>query len=346
MNKTTIILTIVVAMMVFGCKNEQQAADKKTTAVKEIRVEIIEAKASKPEIVFNYSGIIIPYRNTPLSFQLPGRVESIYVDEGDVVRQGQILAELDKTTVESSRQMALATQQQAQDAYERLKKVYDKGSLPEIQWQEIKNKLQQANSALKIAEQNLKNTKITAPKNGVIGSRSVEAGSIVVPGISVFDLLNINNVYVRISVPENEIRKIQKEQSAKVSIPAVSAEAFNAKVEKIGVTANLISKTYEVKLAIDNRDLQIKPGMACNINISVGNGGNAISLPYRAVIQDSHNQNYVYKIEQISKKAKRQHVEVAEFFNNEVKIAEGVSIGDLVVVNGQHKLHDSADVIF
>ena len=101
---------------------------------------------------------------------------------------------------------------------------------------------------------------------GVIGSRNIELGSNAMPGVPAFELVNINTVYVKISVPENEITKIQKGMKADVIIPAVSSEAYPGVVDKIGVLASTISKTYEVKLKVQNKGLVIKPVWPAMLN--------------------------------------------------------------------------------
>ena len=176
MKRVTIILSITAVMTLIGCKKERSSESHLMQRSKEIRVETIIATSDESEKILNYSGIIVPYMKTSLSFRLPGMVERIYVDEGDQVRKDQILAELDKATIKSSYEMALAMQYQAQDAYDRLKKVYDKGSLPEIQWEEIKSQLKQANSSLEIASQNLEKTVIISPKSGIIGLKTQKLG--------------------------------------------------------------------------------------------------------------------------------------------------------------------------
>jgi RND family efflux transporter MFP subunit len=345
MKRTNLYVSLMTIIIMLGCSGRKETDIGKRQNTKEVRVETMVVTAENPDVMLNYSGIIVPSVKTSLSFQLPGQVKKIYAEEGDQVRQGQLLAEIDRTTFESSLQMALALQNQAHDSHERLKTVYEKGSLPEIQWEEVKSKLQQANSSVAIAEQNIRNCLIKAPADGVIGSRNIEVGSTTVPGISAFDLLTIDKVYVRISVPENEISKFKKGQKALVKIPAIGQDQFKAEVDKIGVMANMISKTYEVKLMIDNPRQLIKPGMACDINMSIPEE-ESISLPYEAVIKDFNDQEFVYLIEPSTGKAKKQIVEVGEFFNNELKVTSGLHVGDVVVVSGQHKLHDNADVIF
>jgi RND family efflux transporter MFP subunit len=344
MKRTTIILSIAASMIVLGCEHEQGSKGKQKPGSKEIRVETITAEKEQPGKVLEYSGIVIPSVSTPLSFLLPGMVKKIYVDEGDQVRKGQLLAELDKTTAESSYQMSLAMQTQAQDAYDRLETVYKKGSLPEIQWEEVKSKLEQVNSAETIAKNNLDNCTIKAPVDGIIGSRKMEIGSTVIPGISVINLINIEKVLIRISVPENEINKIKKGQFASVVIPAISQEKFPAKVEKIGVVANQLSRTYEVKLLVENPKLTIKPGMVCNIALNATVSNQFITVPIKTLLKDVDSHHYVFVIDRQTNTVIKTAVEVGEILQNNVQILDGISEGDLLITGGQHKVLDQ-DVV-
>ena len=346
MKKVNLFLNLAFVLSVISCQQENKTEKNTTENSERIRVQTAVVQVSDSIKQFNYSGIITPAVSTKLSFQLPGSVAKIYVEEGDKVQKGQVLAELDNTSYRSTYKAAQAMQEQARDAYTRLKTVYEKGSLPEIQWEEIKSKLEQANSAEAIAGKNLDNCKITAPSNGIIGSCDIETGSSVMPGITVIDLVDINEVFVRISVPENEINKLIKGQKAFIVIPAISQNKIEGKVEKIGVLANLISKTYEVKIRIKNPDLKIKPGMVCDVNLNIKKEENIITIPSQAVIKDSDNKNYVFLIDRKSKEAKKQEVMVGEFSNNNLNILSGLKEGDLIVINGQHKLSTNSYVVY
>ena len=340
-----VILTFATAITMIGCSAEKEQSTTQYVETKSIKVETSIAKSNQKIDHLNYTGAIIPSSTTPLSFQLPGLVQNIYVSEGDVVKKGQVLASINKKSFQSTSDMATASQKQAQDAYERLKQVHDKGSLPEIQWQEMNANLAKANAAAEIAQQNLNNCNITAPINGVIGTRDVEIGSTATPGISVFKLVTIQKLYVRIAVPETEIRKIEKGQTAQITIAAVSTESFTAVIKNIGVIANPFSKTYEVKLVMDNPKMIIKPGMACDIDLETTSITSAISVPYHSVIQDEKNKNYVYTVNKSNNTVTKQYVEIGLFSNNELIVTKGLSEGDLVVVVGQQKLHDQSTVI-
>jgi len=302
-----------------------------------IKVETQIVRKVEPDEALDYTGAIIPIVSVPLSFKLVGTVSAINVDVGDAVRANQFLAAVDKISYESSYKSAVAAQHQAQDAYNRLKKVYDKGSLPEIKWEEAQAKLKEANAAEKIAKRNLENCELSAPSSGVIGKRELEVGANTTPGIPVFELVEIQDVYVKIAVPENEISKVKKGQKARVVIKATGNEQYEAIVEKIGVVANMVSKTYEVKLRMKNPGLTARPGMVCDVDLKVGKQDEVIAIPYQAVITEG-DKSIVYVVNKQQKIAQKRDVSTGNFINNKIEIVTGLAVGDEVVIHGQHKL--------
>ena len=339
-----IIYLFFASVVMLSCTEKKTGPGTNEETGKGILVKVSEVKSQGVDFILNYSGTAEPVLTVPLSFQLLGTVEKIYVDEGDQVKKGQLLAEIDKSSYQSSYNAALAMQQQAGDAYERFEKVYRKGSLPEIKWEEVKSKLEQANSTAKIAKKNLENCSITSPINGVIGKRTIENGENTTPGISVFDVISTDHIYVRISVPEDEINKINKGQVARVTFPALGEKVFEAVTEKVGVEANRISRTYEVKLRIKNDDREIKPGMACNIDLPLDEDPAILLLPAKAVMKDERGTNYVFVVSKQVQEAKRINIQTDGIINNQLAVSSGVAPGDLLIVEGQHKLSDGMKI--
>ena len=342
-----VILTISIAS-ISSCTNNNTkphaALNSANNAV--IRVEVIKVKSAADNDKLSYSGTTTPVVTTPLSFLLPSSVVAIHAEEGDVVKKGQLLAELNSTSYTNAHNATLASEQQAQDAYNRLKTIHDKGSLPEIQWEEIKAKLVQAKSANQIALQNLSNCKLKAPSDGIIGVRNIEIGTNSIPGNPVFNLVSLHEVYVKVSIPENEISQIKRNQSTSIKIPALGGQSFNGKVEKIGVLANPISKTYEIKIRIPNPQMNIKPGMGCDVIVDTEPTEELLAVPYQSVIKDEKGQTFVYTVLPKSNTVTKQPVKLGSFSNNSIEVLSGLSQGDLVVSSGQHKLYPKAEVIF
>jgi RND family efflux transporter MFP subunit len=341
------IIVIASLTLVYSCQTkEDQNKSENNNSIAPVKVAVQKVTTGTSSNKLTYNGNVVPETTIPLSFILPGTVISVKAEEGDWVKKGQILAELNNTSYKNAYQGTLATQKQAQDAYDRLKTVHDKGSLTEIRWEDVKTKLEQAKSANQIALQSLSNTTLKAPSDGYIGMRNIEIGETAIPGDAIFNLVSINEVYVKLSVPENEINKINKEQDASIVIPALGSEIFTGKVEKIGVVANPISKTYEVKIKIANQQMKIKPGMACDIEINISATNDVIAVPYQCVLKGDNGQNYVYIVDSQTKTASKKAVKLGSFINNEIEIVSGISIGDLIVTEGKQKLSDQAKVIF
>lgn len=344
MKKIALYLLVVIIFISCQSKEENNKISEKKSDI--IKVEAIAAKQSLHKYNLKYSGIVEASVSIPLSFQVPGMITKLLVDEGDLVYKGQKLAEVDKASLQSSYKAALATKEQAQDAYNRLKKVHDKGSLPEIKWEEVKAKLEQANSMAYVAQQNLANCTLIAPSAGIIGTRNAEVGENIMMGVPIMTLISIDNVLIKVSVPENEINRIKKNQKADIKIQAIGSEDYEGEVKKIGVVANTISKTYEVKIQLSNSEHKIKPGMVCDVKLNIDNEQYSIAVPYQSVQKDDAGKRFVFVINKQNNSVKKQLVETGSFVNNQLTILSGIKKGDLVVVSGQHKLKNNAKIIF
>lgn len=342
-----IIKLLLCSTLLLSCRNNQVGTtDISKEQLPETKVKLCEVKTSNDSLNLNYNGLIEPITRVPLSFQLPGTVIKIAVDEGDRVRKGQILAEIDKTSYQSAYNAAIATQQQAQDAYNRMKKVYDNGSLPEIKWEDVKSKLEQANSSAQIAKKNLEDCVIKSPIDGTVSDRSIEAGASATPNLTCLQVFSTDGLYAKISVPGNEINRIEKGQKATVTIPGLNELTYDSEADKIAASADAIAKTFEVKFKLQTNSTELKPGMICNVKIPLATESAPILIPIQAVMKDAHGQNYVFLVDKQEKIAKQQVVKTGGIINNMLCIRAGLHTGDWFVVEGQHKLTNNDRVNF
>ena len=252
-----------VLMALCGCGEKKQATVEQTVRVK---VQEIHAEAVNGEQGF--SGTIEEASGASLSFAAAGTIKRIYVDEGQMVRQGQLLAELDPTTLQNAYTISKTSLEQAQDTYNRMKELHDAGSLPEMQWISIENQLKSAMASEAMSKKSLNDTKLYAPFSGYIASRDGEIGQNAIPGSPIVKLVNIGSVKVKISVPENEVQRIAKGSSMKIIVPALSNREFSGRVTERGVSADPRSRTYE-----DNKTFVwvVNGGKALKREITINN---------------------------------------------------------------------------
>jgi len=337
MKKT--ILLILTALSFMGCnhKIEERAADP--------QVVIAEVTKVKGSTNLHYSGSIEAFQTIPLTFQTSGTVLKVLVSAGDAVRKGQLLATVDKADAQSMYELSNAKYKQAKDAYNRLKEVHDNGSLPEIKWVEMESNLQQAQSSVAIAKNNLSKSSLYSPDNGIIGKRNIEPGMASIGSVlAPLELIKIESVYVKIAVPENEINKIKKGQKAQFNVSALDNQTFDGIITNVGVVADQISRTYEVKITVKNSALLLKPGMVCDVNLGITANKEILTVPYQAVDKDKDNNSFVYIVDQTQKIAKKRIIHIGNYQNDNIEVLSGLDLGEKVVTEGKEKLSDNCKI--
>jgi len=333
------VVYVVLGILAIGCTQA------KTDSQVDPKVEISAVQEVTSSGDLQYSGTIEASQTIPLSFQTQGTVLKVLVNAGDQVRGGQLLAVVDKADAQSMYEMTAAKYQQAKDGYDRLKQVHDQGSLPEVKWVEMESNLQQAQSSLSLAKNNLNKCNLYAPESGVIGKRNIEPGMSSVGNInSPIELVKINTVYVKVAVPENEINLIKKGQKAAFSVSALNNEQFEGTVTNVGVVADAVSRTYEVKITVANSRMELKPGMVCDVKLGVQAKRSVVGVPFQSVDKDDTNNNYVYVVNEATKTVSKRIVKVGNYQGDYVEILSGVTVGEKVVSSGIHKLSEGCKV--
>ena len=301
------------------------------------RINIVEGLVRN-----TYPGYIEEGQSVEMAFKYGGTLQQLSVKEGSVVRKGQTLARLSSPQMESTRRSAQATLEQAQDAYDRLKKVHDNGSLPEIKWREMVANLEKAQSALDLADAMLADNTLTAPFDGTVASVNAELGENIAPLKPVIRLINTKGMAVKISVPENEISKVQVGDSAEVIIPALGEKHLNGKVIEKGLTASLLTHSYPVKVLVETYDASLAPGMIGKVvlkaDISKG-----IIIPANAVLINQEGK-FVWVAE--DGRATRRKITLSGYSGNGVIVSEGLRTGDVVIVEGYQKVSEGMKVTY
>ncbi|MBL8231391.1 MAG: efflux RND transporter periplasmic adaptor subunit [Bryobacterales bacterium] len=342
------------------------------------------------------SGIVEAAYTAQVSFEAAGRVASVSVSEGDAVSAGRALAQLVAADYREAvnaaqgqtkqaqanlakaqagarrqeRQQVLAATRQAEDEYRRMKFLFDRGSLPALDFRKVeaawtaarerldeveegvrredreiaRAALQQAQAQEQIARKRLSDTVLHAPISGYISRRSVEPGEMVSPGLPVFAIANIATVKVRAGVPEAEVGRVMRGQPVQVRIPAMPDLEWTGTVESAGIAADAESRTYIVKILVTNRDERLRPGMVAEIVIATSDRISAVTVPGEAIVADASGAPQVFVYEPSSRIAHVRRVRTGRPVGQRVEIQSGLKAGEKVVVAGQHKLFDGAAV--
>jgi len=211
----------------------------------------------------------------------------------------------------------------------------------EIGYQQSLNQLKQAQISYEQAVNGLNNTVVEAPMKGVVSSLNVKQGQIVGSGQVAATIVDMDTVYVQISVVENVVNKIKEGQEVEVSVPAVFDGYIKSTIGYISPTADPMNKLYTVRLYLDNKEYGIRPGMTGSVRLSLDSVDEAIVIKSDAVL-DKDGKKVVYIVE--NDMAVEKEVETGLDTGELVEIISGINQGDSVIIEGQHYVSDGARV--
>ena len=294
-----------------------------------VNVKIMEANNGNQLMHTGYIGVAEEESGADSSFQVSGKINGIDVNEGQKVKKGQKLASIDTEDLRSSNSAAEASYHQAQDAFERMKKLYDNCSLPEIKFIEVKSKLEQAQSAYAITKKNLNESVVYAPFDGIISKSMITAGENIMPGKTAFRLINTDGLKIRFSVPEKEIGNILTGDKVNISVPALKNSSYAGHIVEKGVTTSAINPLYVVKLIIDYNHGRILPGMTCRVYPENETNSTDIVFPTRAVMTNNSGEKFVWT--ENNGRANAVYVETVEFSQGGVISINGLNPGAKIV---------------
>lgn len=342
-NKTASFGLSLLTLLAMSSCGEQQTEKKEPV----FRVVTETVSAQSDTRSHSYVGVVEENESVSMSFSGTGTITRIYVDEGQAVSKGQLLAELDNTQAKNALQTAQASATQAEDALKRYRLVYERGSLAEATWVEAQSKVEQARATLKMAQKSLADCRIYAPQSGVVGTRHLSAGMNALPSQPVLSILNISSVKVRCSIPEKEMGSIKADTRTRIKVEAAGVTVEGGRIEK-GVAANVMTHTYDIHINVPNKERQLLPGMVASVDIEGISSPStpsqsALLVPITAVQRNANGQRFVWTISD-DNTAHRTIVETGLPSGNSISITSGLNTGDKIVTKGYQKLSEGSKV--
>lgn len=341
--KYLIIPVMALATVTLGSCKHKSDTPVEAAPVKVTVMEISGTDFSQSKI---FSGTVASANSSTVSFAVAGTVEQLMAEEGQRVAQGQVLGRLKSGDYVNAKNIADATLAEAQDAYQRLKKLHDANALPEIKWVEMEQKLKQAQNAADIADRALSETTLRAPISGVISRKIADRGQNVAPIEPVYEIVSTDALTIDISVPENEIGTFAVGQLARVVVQGL--EPVSGKVSQKSVVADPFTRSYKVKVDIPSAGGKILPGMVGNVTFTPvaradeADMPQAILLPSQAVNLSDDNKTFVWIVK--NGLAERRFVVADELAPQGIIVKEGLQPGDSVIVAGMQKVGTGSKV--
>ena len=322
------------AMLLPACSSKS-AED---TETEQEKVETVSTqKLQKQEImrVLTFSSVLQPYEKVSVAPALHGRIKNLYVEVGDRVQKGQMLAKMDETQYLSTK----LNYENTKTDFNRIKILNDSNNIAKQTYDQAKSGLDVLETSLKNLEEN---TYLRAPFAGVISARNYEPGELFA-GQAIYELVQISTLKALVEIPESYFPDVKQGMKINLKTDTYADEVFPAVVEIVYPTIDEKSHTFSVKLRISNANQKLRPGMYVNTTLEMGKE-NTLVAPYNAVqkLQGS-DERYVFLAE--NGKAKRVVVKFGQRFDDNVEIlADEIKEGVDLITQGVAKLHDGTPI--
>lgn len=354
--KKILILLVAVLIAFTACKKEEQ---KKSADGQEFKfqVKVVNAQARSFQKFINYKGTIQAWQTANIIPEVSGRIARIYKKVGEEVKRGDLLAELDLTSLKLQLRQAEAACNVAdkgfQDAklnYDRMASLFEKKAVSSYQYEKAQlayasaqTQLESAQATLEIVKYSIAKSYMRAPFAGVVSAKIMEEGDMINPsmgsGQAVLELLDLAKVKVVVDLNAEDVERVLVGQECRVR-PVGMEQELRGQIYSKSLAADPSSKTFRVEIAVDNEARNIRANIFADVWIETEKVDNALVLPLPALLQDK----FVMVVE--NGKAKKIEIVKGKANDSEFVVNGGLNPGQVVIVEGNYDLQDGQDVIY
>ena len=287
-------------------------------------------------------------KNVLILPEFQGTLEKVFVSEGQKVKKGQLLAEINDSGLNEQYEQMVIQAEFAKENFERTQRLWDNNIGSEIQYLKSKTDYEASKKMVDQMKDRLSKTKIYAPFDGEIDEIISNVGSNLIPGVSqILRLVNLDIIYAESFVSEKYISFISEGTEAIVQIPLLNME-YRSSVNQTGNFINPSNRTFRIEVPVENFDNRIKQNLDAKIKINIYKKDDAIVIPLRIVREDALGKNFVYVMSEDNKEGvyltSKQFITLGNKSEDKVEVTEGLDLGDIVVLEGAYSVEDSQRV--
>ena len=334
------------ALLLVAC---EESIDTSTTKpiLRPVRTQTVDLPAQG--FWREFPGVVDAIRKADLAFRVSGKLSKVLVNEGDIVKKNQALAQLDQTDYKIKLKSRQADFEKAQADFKRAKDLVTKGHISRSDYDKLKAQHSTAEANLAEARQNLSYTTLKAPFSGRVAKRHVENYEDVSNKQPVFSLQDISSLIVKVDVPESVMIRINKDAKRKANayFEAIPDKRFPLSFMEVSTQADESSKTFEVSFRMSSVEgHNILPGMSVTVrgerDTQAESENILVIVPAYAVLEDRQGR-YVYIVKAKDKKTgaiQRRNISTGRLSSQGLEILSGLARGDRVVTAGMSKMSE------
>jgi RND family efflux transporter MFP subunit len=276
--------------------------------------------------------------------EFQGTLEKMYVDEGQNVSKGKLLAEINDSGLKDQLDQLIIQRDFAKENYERIQRLWENNIGSEIQFLKSKSDFESIQKGVDQMRDMLSKTKIYAPFTGIVDEIIANQGSNLIPGVTnILRLVNLDDVYAEAFVSEKYISSINNGTEALVKIPLLNKE-IQSEVTQTGNFIDPNNRTFRIEIPVDNTDRRIKQNLDAKILINTYKKDNAVVVPLRIIREDAEGNNYIYVMDEDKKDGvyitRKALIKIGNKSNTDAEVIEGLNFGEIIVLEGANLVED------
>ena len=329
-----------------GCGEKARSTAVAQAPDERIPVHTAAVELKNIALPIHASGILTSSAEQRLSFKIGGVIRKIYVDEGDVVRPGQLLAALDKTEIDAQVAQAGQALNKAERDLGRVEGLYRDSSATLELLQNATTGRDVAKETARIAQFNQQYAEIRATRGGKIIKKLMNEGEITGPGTPVFVLFETgaDDWVVKISVSDRDWARLSLGMTAKVSMDAYPNTAFTGKVTDLAPAADPANGLYPVEIRIAPQGKRFAPGLFAQVDITPSKSRSYVSVPVESIVEGDGKSAFVFVPQPDGESVRRVPVQIAFIDGSRVLIASGLERATEVVTDGAPYLSEKKKI--
>jgi RND family efflux transporter MFP subunit len=329
-----------IALTVVSCSRNDNASLQEGRPIP--RVEVVQPEIQSLQNTLISSGTITSRSEVRVTAQTEGKITVLNVEEGDRIRQGEVIIRLDDSIPHAQYKEAEATHRDAQRNLERAQQLYERNLISEQEYQNIVTQVQVAQSRYEYRRALFEYTTIRAPINGVITYRGVDQGDIASPRDHLLTVTNLDNLVIRVNVSELEVPYISQDEEVTVQVDAYGDSRFRGSVRRIFPAADPATRLIPVEVELIDKDDRLFPGLFARVEFVTERRENVLVIPIGAVQTSPQGERYIYTVNDDT--AHYRKVTLGIRSDRYVEIVDGITSDEQVVIRGVASLRDGTPV--
>jgi RND family efflux transporter MFP subunit len=315
-------------------KQIDKELQKMDTGSRHLLITTIQAKKNNFKHYIELQGVVKSDKNIEIRPEIGGTITRIFVKEGQRVRNGQVLIQLDDSNIEDNIAKINTQLTLAKTTFERQKRLWNQKIGSEMQFLQAKTQYESLQKNMNALMTQSGKMKIKAPFSGIIDEIFPRKGELASPQLSVIRLVNLEQVYVEADVTETYLPYIKTGNEVLIKFPSINTEV-KSKISQIGNVINPNNRSFKTKIHIKNKDRLIKPNLLADIQI-VDFRKEGIIIPSKLIQKDKEGKSFVYTVikEDGTDKAHKAFVIITSEYNHQSLIATGIAENDILINKG------------